>query len=168
MTWMWWGGLVLALAAVVGITARRLGQTRARLARAEARLATVLEGWEAGLSVWESGGRLVGWNPRFGEFYPEAPLKPGVVFEDLIRYTANRGLVQLAADDDDAIEKWVTEHVARFGTAHTEVLRTGVGAVGRPGDADDRDRRGPAGARGHHGGAGRGRVPSGRRAGAGA
>ena len=126
MTWIW-VSLVLVLAVVLGLTARRLGETRARLARTEARLATVLEAWEAGLSVWDQDGHLVGWNPRFGEFYPQAPLKPGVVFEDLLRYTANRGLVQLAADDDDAIEAWVAERVARFGAAHSEVLRTAAG-----------------------------------------
>ena len=102
---------------------RRVRQTQARLGRMESRLAAVLEGPDVGLSVWDPDGRLVGFNPRFKEFYPDAPLKPGVVFEDLIRYTANRGLVQVS-DDDDEVERWVSERVERFGTAAHDVLRT--------------------------------------------
>ena len=69
----------------------------------------------------EGDRRLVACNDRFREFYPNAPIKPGLVFEDLTRYTANRGLIQVPGDD---IETWVTERVDRFGTAQHDVLRT--------------------------------------------
>jgi len=126
MTW-----IVTAVALMLGglalIIARRLGTTRDRLARTEARLASVLEGVSAGLSVWDGDGRLTACNARFREFYPDVPLKAGVVYEDLIRYTANRGLVRLADDRDEAIDAWVEERVGRFGTPGHEVLRTAAG-----------------------------------------
>ena len=104
---------------------RRLRQTQARLGRMESRLAAVLAGPDAGLSVWDPEGRLVGFNRRFKEFYPDAPLKPGLVFEDLMRYTANRGLVYFPdADDDEEIERWVSERVQHFGTSSHDVFRT--------------------------------------------
>ncbi len=124
MIWTWFA-LVVVLTTFLVLMSRRVRQTRARLGRMESRLAAVLAGPDAGLAVWDSDGRLVGFNPRFKEFYPDAPLKPGLVFEDLIRYTVNRGLVRLPGDDsDDEIERWVSEHVERFGTPSHEVLRT--------------------------------------------
>jgi PAS domain-containing protein len=124
MIWIWFA-LVVMLTTFLVLMSRRVGQARARLGRMESRLAAVLAGPDAGLSVWDPDGRLVGFNPRFKEFYPDAPLKPGLVFEDLIRYTVNRGLVRIPGDDsDDEVERWVSEQVGRFGTPSHEVLRT--------------------------------------------
>ena len=125
-----WVTVLAGLTLVVGmlvLTARRLGQERARRARVDARLTAVLEGTSAGLSVWNRDRRLVGCNQRFREHYPSAPIKPGVVFEDLIRYTANRGVVRLEDDRDETIDAWVAERAARFGQSHHEVLRTAEG-----------------------------------------
>ena len=120
MSWIWtWVSLALVTAVV--LLARRMRRADNQRVHLEARLASVLEGFDAGLSVWDGAGRLIGFNRRFREFYADAPLKPGVVFEDLIRYTANRGLVDIANDD---VERWVSEHVERFGQSSHEVLRT--------------------------------------------
>jgi len=124
MIWIWFA-LVVMLTTFLVLMSRRVRQAQVRLGRMESRLAAVLAGPDAGLSVWDPDGRLVGFNPRFKEFYPDAPLKPGLVFEDLIRYTVNRGLVRVPDDDnDDGIERWVSERVERFGTPSHEVLRT--------------------------------------------
>ncbi len=125
MSWLW-VVISLALVTAVVLLARRLRRADDRRLRLDARLAAVLEGPQAGVSMWDRSGRLVGFNDRFKEFYPDAPLKPGVIFEDLIRYTANRGLVEVAhADDDhDGLERWVAERVERFGQPWHEVLRT--------------------------------------------
>ena len=125
-----WVAFIAGMTLVVGLlvlTARRLGQERARRGRVDARLTAVLEGTSAGLSVWNRDRRLVGCNERFREHYPGAPVKPGVVFEDLIRYTANRGLVRLPNDRDETIDAWVAERGARFGQSHHEVWRTADG-----------------------------------------
>ena len=124
MTWIW-VALVVVLTTFLLLMGRRVRQAQGRLARTESRLAAVLEGPEAGLAVWSAERRLVGFNQRFKEFYPDAPLKPGVVFEDLMRYTANRGLVQVADnDDDDEIERWVSMWAERVGSAAHDVWRT--------------------------------------------
>ena len=120
MIWVWFL-LVVALTTAVLLVSRRLGRTQLRLAGIESRLAAVLAASDTGLSVWDSAGHLVGFNKRFKEFYPNVPLKPGVVFEDLIRHTANRGLVQVAGDDVDG---WVSEWVDRYGTTARDVWRT--------------------------------------------
>lgn len=126
MTALWWIAVIVPVLVAL-LLAHRLGQAREGTARLDARLAGVLEATSAGLSVWSADGRLRGCNARFREFYPRAPIKPGVVFEDLIRYTANRGLVRLPADDRETVEAWVGERVGRFGRPHYEVVRTAEG-----------------------------------------
>lgn len=118
--WVWFA-IVAALTTAVALLARRLQRTRERLGRMESRLTAVLEAPAAGLAVWGGDRRLLACNDRFREFYPSAPIKPGLMFEDLTRYTANRGLIQIPGDD---IETWVTERVDRFGTAQHDVLHT--------------------------------------------
>ena len=118
----WW--LAAACAVALFLVARRLYGARASDQRSGARLAAVLEGVSAGLSVWSPEQQLVACNSRFREFYPAVELKPDLVFEDLIRYTATRGLVRL---DENEIEPWVIERMSRFGGAGVEVLRTAEG-----------------------------------------
>ena len=118
----WW--LVAALVAALFLVARRLHGARVSDRRSGARLAAVLEGVSAGLSIWSPEQRLVACNSRFREFYPAVELKPDLVFEDLIRYTATRGVVRL---DEDEIESWVTTRMSRFGEARVDVLQTAEG-----------------------------------------
>ena len=125
MVWVWVLIVVVtSLMAALALVARRLHTTRERLDRMESRLAAVLEASDAGLAVWDPGGRLVACSERFREFYPTVQLKPGLVFEDLTRFTATRGLIQLAEDE---METWVDERLARFGDVGHDLLRTSDG-----------------------------------------
>ena len=112
---------VVLLIAALALVARRLHTTRERLDRMESRLAAVLEGSDAGLTVWDPPGRLMACNKRFREFYPTVELKPGLVFEDLTRFTATRSLIQLGEDE---VERWIEARMAGFGTVEHNVHRT--------------------------------------------
>ena len=111
------GLLLVLLAGLVW----RLRVVRASHDRARARLAALLESDGAGLAVWDAGGRLVACNARLREFYPEVTLKPGLEFEDLVRYTATRAVVIVP---DEEIEGWIEERLAGRADASTETRRT--------------------------------------------
>ena len=115
------GVLIGLLLVVVGGLAWRLRTVRTSLTRARARLAALLESDAAGLAVWDAGGRLVACNGRFREFYPAVTLKPGLEFEDLVRYTATRAVVIVPEEE---IEGWIAERLARSAEAMTETRRT--------------------------------------------
>ncbi len=110
-------GLTIAL----GLTAWRLRSAHARVAAVQARLAAMLESLSAGLAVWSADGRLRACNGRFREFYPGVPIKPGLMFEDLIRFNATRAVVLVP---EDSLEEWVSVWTARLGTDSCETLRT--------------------------------------------
>ena len=116
--------VAFVLVAALALVARRLNTTRERLDRLESRLAAVLEASDAGLAVWDPDGRLLVCNKRFREFYPTVQLKPGLVFEDLTRLTATRGLVQMP---EDQMETWVDARLAGFGDVGHDRLRTSDG-----------------------------------------
>ena len=116
--------LALLLALLLVLLARRLQQARDGAARVEARLAAVLAAAGTGLSVWSAAGRLVACNARFSELYPDVPLKPGLELEDLIRFTATRGLVQVP---DDQVEAWVQARLSGMREGAREVVRTAAG-----------------------------------------
>ena len=119
-----WAVLTLTLGAVAALLARRLHAARDHASRLGARLATVLAGDSVGLAVWNAGGRLVACNPRFREFYPETPIRPGLEIEDLLRFTATRGLVQAP---EDQIESWVGARLNGVREASRNVVRTADG-----------------------------------------
>ena len=116
--------LALLLASLLVLLARRLQQARDGAARVEARLAAVLAAAGAGLSVWSAAGRMVACNARFGELYPDVPIKPGLELEDLIRFTATRGLVQIP---DEEVEAWVQARLAGVREGKRDVVRTAAG-----------------------------------------
>lgn len=111
-------GLLLVLLLAL---AWRLRAVRASEVRARARLAALLAGDRAGLAVWDAGGRLAACNERFREFYPAVTLKPGLEFEDLVRYTATRAVVVLPEAEIDA---WIAERLERRGEPAAETRRT--------------------------------------------
>ena len=115
------GALIGLLLVLLGGLAWRLRAVRTGHDRARARLAALLESDAAGLAVWDSGGRLTACNGRFREFYPEVTLKPGLEFEDLVRYTATRAVVMVPEEE---IEDWIEERLARRAEAWTETRRT--------------------------------------------
>ena len=118
MIWVW-GVLLTLLTLVLAIVARRLHSTRERFSQVESRLAGVLEMSDAGLAVWNQQGRLVACNKRFREFYQTIELKSGLVYEDLTRFTATRGLIQLAEDN---VETWVQDRLTGFGDPKARIL----------------------------------------------
>ena len=122
--WVVWVPLVLVLTVVLLLIARRLRVERERAARLSSRLAAVLESHATGLSVWNATGQLVACNGHFREFYPGVQLKPGLVLEDLMRFTVTRGLVQVS---EDQVDTWVNERLTRFRKGACEVLRTADG-----------------------------------------
>ena len=113
--------VAVALAVAVGLLGWRLRAARAEAAAAGARLAALLESLSAGLSVWSPAGLLTACNGRFREFYPAVELKPGLEFEDLIRYAATRAVVLVPEAEIDA---WIEGRIGRFGEASVETLRT--------------------------------------------
>ena len=115
------GFVVVLLVVLLGAVAWRLRAARTGEARTRARLAALLESGAAGLAVWDAGWRLVACNARFREFYPAVTLKPGLEFEDLIRYTATRAVVIVPEAEIDA---WIDDRLARRGEMATETLRT--------------------------------------------
>ena len=110
---------VLALA--VGLLLWRARASRVEAAAAGARLAAILESFSAGLAAWGPDRRLTACNGRFREFYPAVELKPGLEYEDLVRYAATRAVVLVPRDE---IEAWVEARLGRFGEATAETWRT--------------------------------------------
>ena len=119
--WSAIGFLVVLSVVLPGLLAWRLRAARVGGARTQARLAALLESDRAGLAVWDADGRLAACNGRFREFYPSVTLKPGLEFEDLVRYTATRAVVLVP---EDGMERWIEERLERRGEAADEVLRT--------------------------------------------
>ncbi len=115
-------GLLAALLLVLlfGV-AWRLRSARASEIRTRARLAALLESDEAGLAVWDTSGRLAACNGRFREFYPAVTLKPGLEFEDLVRYTATRAVVVIPEAEIDA---WIEERLVPRTESVSETRRT--------------------------------------------
>ncbi len=122
--WLFWTPGVLALAAAAFLLARRLHAARDHAARLGARLATVLAGRAAGLAAWSADGRLLACNPRFREFHPDLPLRPGLALEDLVRATVARGLVQVPEAE---VEAWVQARLAGARAETCDVVRTADG-----------------------------------------
>jgi hypothetical protein len=116
--------VMVVLAAALTLVARRLSTARERCVRLESRLAAVLAVSGAGLAVWDSDGRLLACNERFREFYSVVQLKSGLVFEDLTRFTATRGLIQIP---EDQMETWVEARLAGFGDVGHDRFRMSDG-----------------------------------------
>lgn len=115
------GVLVGVLLVLLLALAWRLRAVRTSEIRTRARLAALLADDGAGLAVWDAGGRLVACNERFREFFPAVTLKPGLEFEDLVRYTATRAVVVLPEAEIDA---WIAGRLERRGESAAETLRT--------------------------------------------
>ena len=118
--------LILLLILLLGVVAWRLRDARARAATADARLAALLESDASGLAVWNAEGRLVACNGRFREFYPSVTLKPGLEYEDLVRYTATRAVVVIPEAE---IEAWIATRLGKPGEPSAETLRTPDGRL---------------------------------------
>lgn len=118
------GVISVALVAALFLVARRLHQARGRVEQLESRLASVLSRGGVGLSIWSPDGRLTACNEKFREHYPDTPLKSGLELEDLLRFTATRGLVQVA---DESVDAWVAGHLAAVQVPRREIVRLADG-----------------------------------------
>ncbi|HET6522824.1 MAG TPA: PAS-domain containing protein [Geminicoccaceae bacterium] len=83
-----------------------------RARRAEARLLDVVECIPEGFVLCDAEDRLVLWNRRFRDLFPNIAdlLEPGATFEALVRANAERGAVPAAYG---RVEAWVAERLAR-------------------------------------------------------
>jgi len=112
------------LTGVLFLLARRLHQARDRVGHLQARLASVLGRDSTGVSIWGPDGRLVACNERFREFYPDVPIKRGLELEDLVRFTATRGLVQVPEEE---LESWVAACLSGRQESRRDVVRAADG-----------------------------------------
>ena len=83
-----------------------------QVADAQQRLVDAIATISEGFSLYDSDDRLVLCNPQYGKyFYPGLDdfVKPGVLFEDLIRAACNAKLV---ADAKDRQEEWIGERMS--------------------------------------------------------
>ena len=117
MSLLWFVVPVFLLA--LFLVAKKLHFERHRNALLESRLASVLAIDDVGLSVWCTEKRLIACNSRFREFYLGIPIKLGLEYEDLIRYTATRGLIQIAENE---IENWINNTSSNAGTESVEIV----------------------------------------------
>ena len=81
--------------------------------RAEAQLAEAIESISEGFSLYDAEDRLVVCNSRYSDLlYPgigEMTIV-GTSFEEIVRYSAERGLIQ---DAEGRVEEWVAERLAQ-------------------------------------------------------
>ena len=83
-----------------------------QVADAQQRLVDAIATISEGFSLYDSDDRLVLCNPQYGNlFFPDLDdfVKPGVLFEDLIRAACNAKLV---ADAKSGEEEWITERMS--------------------------------------------------------
>ncbi|MEM7172168.1 MAG: response regulator [Pseudomonadota bacterium] len=91
--------------------------------RAEAQLTEAIESISEGFSLYDADDRLVVCNSRYSDLlYPGIRDRsfPGADFEDVVRYSAEIGLIK---DAEGRVDDWVAERVARHrtpGEAHMQ------------------------------------------------
>ena len=118
---MIWIGIILLLCLLLAGVLWRMAHVRSREATTDQRLMAIIDSANAGLAVWDASGRLTACNDRFREFYPSVTLKPGLEFEDLVRFTVTRAVVIVPESE---IETWIGTWLDRFGQMAREIVRT--------------------------------------------
>ena len=83
------------------------------LRRSEQRLTDAIESISEGFSLYDAEGRLVVCNSAYGEllFPGLAVARPGTSYETLVRYAAEKGLVE---DAKGRVEEWIAERLAKL------------------------------------------------------
>ena len=93
--------------------ARILTHAGEQAKRAEAQLTEAIESISEGFSLYDADDRLIVCNSRYSDLlYPglRNVTIAGTSFEEVVRYSAERGLIQ---DVEGRIEAWVAERIAR-------------------------------------------------------
>ncbi len=135
-TWHWARSHGLALRDAEGRAYRMAGSTgdfteekrlREALEEAQTKLTEAIEAISEGFALFDSDDRLVIFNSRFRDFYPDVAdiIQPGTLFEDILRTGIERGVLVDAADRP---EDWIAERLARHrnpGEAHERQLNDG-------------------------------------------
>lgn len=101
---------------------KELASASQQAKRAEAQLTEAIESISEGFSLYDADDRLVVCNSRYSDLlYPGIKdlTIVGTAFEDVVRYSAERGLIQ---DAEGRVEEWVAERV----TQHREPGETHV------------------------------------------
>lgn len=114
-------GIILLLCLLLAGVLWRMAYVLRREATADQRLMATIDSADAGLAVWDASRRLTVCNDRFREFYPSVTLKPGLEFEDLVRFTVTRAVVIVPESE---IEAWIGTWLDRFGQVAHEIVRT--------------------------------------------
>lgn len=92
---------------------RQLEASEKETQKARMQLLSAIEALEDGFIIFDSDERLVAANSRYHEIFEGVSdiLRPGVSFEELIRFAAQSGLV---ADSAGREEDWIEERLAQF------------------------------------------------------
>jgi signal transduction histidine kinase/DNA-binding response OmpR family regulator len=93
--------------------AKLIQSERVRAERNERRLQDAIEALPEGFALYDTDDRLVLFNQTYVQLYSDsAPaIRPGVKFEELIRYGADRDQYPEALAHPDGVEAWVRERV---------------------------------------------------------
>ncbi|QJE74224.1 PAS domain-containing protein [Aerophototrophica crusticola] len=85
-------------------------QAEARLHNAETRLVDAIERLHDGFVLYDKDDRVVLYNSRFLEYYPELAdvLCPGITFEQVLRQAVQRGSIKVAPEK---VEQWVADRL---------------------------------------------------------
>ena len=92
---------------------KELAQASRQAKRAEAQLTEAIESISEGFSLYDADDKLVVCNSRYSELlYPGVKdlMVAGAGFEDVVRHSAERGLIK---DAEGRIDEWVAERLAR-------------------------------------------------------
>uniref|UniRef100_UPI0035B38C38 PAS-domain containing protein n=1 Tax=Hylemonella sp. TaxID=2066020 RepID=UPI0035B38C38 len=112
------GGGVLYM--MIDVTARKLAERDAH--RADAMLRQAISTLDEAFVIFDDQDRLLICNQRYREMHPIAAevIRPGITFEEIIRYGAERGEYTAAAG---RVDEWVAERLAQHRRANTDVVQ---------------------------------------------
>ena len=111
------GGVVMT---ILDITRRKLAEAEAR--RSEETLRQAINALDEAFVIYDAQDRLLLCNQRYLDTYPlTAPiLKPGITFEEAIRFGAEHGEYAAATG---RVEAWVAERLAQHRRANTDLVQ---------------------------------------------
>ena len=92
---------------------QNMRRSEANAEKLREQLFSAIEALQDGFVMYDSDERLVTFNTRYKELFAglEPVLKPGVKFEEIVRFAALHGLVSEAVGNEDA---WITQRLAEF------------------------------------------------------
>ena len=116
--------VITGLAVFFVVVDTRLTDATRSARTSQARLREAIDSMADGFSLWDADDRLIAWNSTYGTFYADARLTQGTRFEDVVRYTATRGLVGVPEHE---IDLWVQSRLRMFHEKQHDLLQTADG-----------------------------------------